>query len=106
MDGDLTDSGECARCGREGIVLLDGTLCERCHPEVWADYEDQISRFGLLRIHDGDSLEGELVAVGISLSDRAIVAWLHGPPSAEVYQNIEGVQQVYEQRDNLTLVYG
>ena len=106
MDGEIaSDPGECARCGRDGIVLLDGVLCERCHPEVWASYEDTITRFGLLRQHDGGELEGELVAAGIASTDRAVLAWLHGPTSAEVYASLDEVQSVYQDRENLRIVY-
>ncbi len=106
MDGEIaSDDGECARCGRGGIVLLDGVLCERCHPEVWASYEDSITRFGLLRQHDGGDLEGELVAAGVATDDRCILAWLHGPRSGEVYDDIEGMQAVYQDRENLAIVY-
>lgn len=105
MDGEIANDGECAKCGRAGVVLLDGVLCERCHGEVWASYEDTITRFGLFRPSNGDEVEGTLVAVGVATQDRAIMAWLVGPTSGEVYNSMDEVQQVYEQRENLRIVY-
>lgn len=105
MGGGISERGECLRCGNTEVVLVDGTLCESCHPELWSSYEDQTTRFGLLRVKDGQEFDGTLVAVGVSTDDRAMLAWLHGPRSAEVYHGIEDVQAVYEDRENLTLVY-
>lgn len=99
------EEGRCAKCGGEREVLVDGVLCEDCHGEVWQEYETQITRFGLFRPKDGGEMEGTLVAVGVATSDRAILAWLGGPPSGEVYNSLEEVMQVYEQRENLALVF-
>lgn len=105
MSGGLVDSGECKRCGNTEVVLLDGTLCEQCHPELWGEFEDEATRFGLLRVKNGDEYDGTLVAAGIATSDRAMLAWLHGPKSAEVYHDLDEVAQVYEDREHLVLVY-
>lgn len=105
MSGGLEERGRCQRCGNTDVLLLDGVLCEDCHPELWANYEDESTRFGLLRVANGGELNGTLVAVGIATDDRAMLAWLHGPRSAEVYHGLEAVQSVYAKRENLTLVY-
>ena len=104
MDGEIASDGGCARCEREGIVLLDGVLCERCHGKVWASYEDSITRFGLYRVSEGED-GGGLVAAGVADGDRAILAWLDGPTSAEVYDGLEGFQRTYQARENLRITY-
>jgi hypothetical protein len=105
--------GTCVRCGEEG-ELLDGTLCDECHTHVCATYEEQVTRFGLYYTGDDgaeerdnveEGLAGGLVAVGVTYRDDAVLAWLVGPPSAEVYQGIEDVMQVYQNRQNLAFVW-
>lgn len=105
MDGGIASDGDCIKCEREGVVLLDGHLCERCHGEVWGEYEDSIDRFGLYHPDADDAIDGGLVAVGVAVQDRAILAWLGGPPSAEVYTSVEGFTSVYEQRENLAIIW-
>jgi len=105
MDGGLQTDGACIKCEREGVVLLDGHLCERCHGEVWAEYEDSVQRFGLYSPDAEGGIDGGLVAVGIAYGDNVVLAWLSGPPSAEVYRSIEGFTSVYQERENLATIW-
>lgn len=36
---DKYERGECLDCGREGVVLLDGFFCERCHYPILSNEE-------------------------------------------------------------------
>ena len=104
--GMTVEGGACPRCEREGVVLLDGTLCERCHQQVWAEYQDATSRFGLFNPDtEGDAVDGGLVAVGVVYAGRAFLAWLVPPRSVEMYEEVDGLVEVYSERENVHLCW-
>lgn len=105
MDGGLERDGDCLRCERSGIVLLDGHLCEQCHGEVWSEYEDAIERFGLYHPNAEDAIDGGLVGAGVTYDGTTVLAWLSGPASAEVYTSVEDFLEVYRQRENLVVIW-
>lgn len=97
----IPEVGQCERCEQEDMLLMDGTLCQDCHSEVWASYEANITRFGLIE----SGADSGLVAAGAASEDRAVLAWMAGPTAAEVYEGMETVQQVYRNRENLRITY-
>lgn len=109
MDGELNHDGHCADCGREGVVLLDGTLCERCHPQVWNNVAGRVQQFALIREVDESGVSGEgVVATGVVFpppNERAVLAWLTDTNSVAVYDSLEAVQEIHGHEGKTRIAY-
>jgi len=109
MDGALRHEGDCATCGREGVVLLDGTLCKRCHPQVRTDTVGRVQQFALIREVDESGVSGEgVVATGVVFpppNERAVLAWLTDTNSVAVYGSLEDIQEIHGHDGSTRIAY-